>query len=41
MKNLNESIPKEYKDVDYHLPYHLMLQIAKDTGFEINEKKRF
>lgn len=30
----------EYKDVDYHLPYHLMLQIAKDAGFEINEKKR-
>lgn len=27
----------EYVDMDFHIPYPLMIQIAKDTGFEVKD----
>lgn len=30
----------QHIDVDFHIPYSLMLQIAKDAGFEINEQNQ-
>lgn len=29
----------EYIDIDYHIPYNLMVQVAKDAGFEIKDDK--
>lgn len=29
----------EYIDIDYHIPYNLMVQVAKDAGFKIEDDK--
>ena len=30
---------EEFIDMDFHIPYSLMLQVAKDAGFEIEDEK--
>lgn len=29
----------EYIDIDYHIPYNLMIQVAKDAGFTVKDDK--
>lgn len=29
----------EYKDLDFHVPYELMMRLAKDAGFEIKDNR--
>ena len=37
----SKATKSEYIDIDYHIPTELMIALAKDTGFEVNEQERY